>query len=135
MKVEEIKIGTPVTYYSTIKGNGEKLNPISSIITSKPWTLGNGEIVCNIDGVSGVVSIALLEKRIIGKNLKQGMKAKVFPASQGFDPGEEGFMILIKNSENSQYRCWLIEDGEPYFTKDKEEAEAKAEKLNEKFKS
>lgn len=63
------------------------------------------------------------------------MKAKAFPASQGFDPGEEGFMILIKTSQNSQYRNWLVEDGKPYFTQDKEEAEAKALKLNEQFKA
>lgn len=68
MKVEEIKIGKPVTYYSVIKQSGEKMNPKPTIITSAPWTLGHGDIVCKVDGVSGGVLISHLEKReITGK--------------------------------------------------------------------
>lgn len=63
------------------------------------------------------------------------MKAKVVPALQGFDPEEKGFMILIKQSEHGRYKSGLLIDGKPYFTHHKEEAEAKALKLNETFKA
>lgn len=71
MKVEEIKIGTPVTYYSRIdEATGEKLNPQKTFITSKPCTLGHGRIACEVDGVPHGVLISHLEKREIIVNKK-----------------------------------------------------------------
>ncbi|MGQ7871357.1 hypothetical protein [Sunxiuqinia sp. sy24] len=72
MKVEHIKIGTPVTYYTVVKANGEKWDPKPTFITSDPWTLGDGAIVCKVDGVAGGVAISHLEKReiVVNKNRK-----------------------------------------------------------------
>jgi len=64
MKVEEIKIGTPVTYHPAIIA-GRKLFPLKSFITSKPFTDEDGDIICQIDGVSSGVMISHLEKREI----------------------------------------------------------------------
>lgn len=75
MKVEEIKIGTPVTFYQLMTDQKEKLCPIETFITSKPWTLGHGDIVCKVDGVSGGVLISHLEKREIIVNKKPEKQA------------------------------------------------------------
>lgn len=64
MKVEEIKVGTPVTYHQAIV-SGRKLFPVKSFITSKPFTDEDGDIVCKIDGASGGVLITHLERRKI----------------------------------------------------------------------
>ena len=64
MKVEEIKIGTPVTYYPAIVA-GRKILPKHTFITSKPFTDDDGDIVCEIDGIAGGVLISHLEKREI----------------------------------------------------------------------
>ncbi len=46
MKLEEIKIGIPVIYWSVIKENGERFGPKETVITSDAWQLGHGEVVC-----------------------------------------------------------------------------------------
>ena len=61
MNVEEIKIGTPVIYWSIIKDNGKKIGPKKTKITSDVWTLGHGDIVCKVEGVSGGVLISHLD--------------------------------------------------------------------------
>ncbi len=64
MKVEEIKIGTPVTFFQLIT-DGEKHYPIKTFITSKPSTDKDGDIVCSVDGVYTPVLISHLDKREI----------------------------------------------------------------------
>jgi len=63
MKVQHIKVGAPVTYWGVIKENGEKYDPLETVITSDAWQLGHGEIVCKVEGVSGGVLISHLEAR------------------------------------------------------------------------
>lgn len=63
MKVEEIIIGTTVTYWDIIKPNGEKFDPLETEIESEPWELGSGHIVCKVKGKRGGVSIKHLEKQ------------------------------------------------------------------------
>lgn len=70
MKVEEIKIGTPVTFFQALDENDKKILPLSTFVTSKPFTDEDGDIVCKVDGVSGGVLISHLEKREIVGNLK-----------------------------------------------------------------
>jgi len=62
MEKSEIKIGTPVIYWGIIKQNGEKFNPKDTTITSEPWELGHGELVCKVEDISGGVAITHLEK-------------------------------------------------------------------------
>jgi len=57
MTPEQIIIGTPVIYHSVITNEGERLYPKQTIITSTPWTLGCGHLVCKVEGVSGGVSL------------------------------------------------------------------------------
>lgn len=63
MKLEDVKIGSPVTYYSIITKGGQKIGATETEITSVPWELGCGEIVCKVKGKSGSVSIRHLELR------------------------------------------------------------------------
>jgi len=60
MEEKDIKIGTKVLYRSIITQN-YRSNGMKTTITSKPWTLGSGEVVCKVDGISGGVSIKHLE--------------------------------------------------------------------------
>lgn len=60
MEPEEIIIGTPVIYYSTIMNDGRKLGPFPTVITSEPWEIG-GQMCCKVKGKSGAVSIRHLE--------------------------------------------------------------------------
>lgn len=63
MKKEDIKIGTKVIYWAAIDGK-EKSDPIETKVTTEPWNLGDTKtIVCNVEGVSGCVSIQHLDKR------------------------------------------------------------------------
>jgi len=62
MKVQEIKIGVPVTFYGVITKAGEKLNPVESTITSECWDVC-GSTVCEIDGIRGGIDITHLELR------------------------------------------------------------------------
>ena len=64
MKEKDIKIGTKVYYYPVALPNGQKdkTKVKKTVITSEPWKLGHGEIVCNIRGVTGCVSIKHLKK-------------------------------------------------------------------------
>ena len=60
MKVEDLKIGTPVIYWSVIYDDGEKDFPIQTVVTSESWKVGD-ELVCRIDGISGAVALSHLE--------------------------------------------------------------------------
>ncbi|MFV0376882.1 MAG: hypothetical protein ACK5JD_06210 [Mangrovibacterium sp.] len=64
MKVEEIKIGVPVTFFQ-IKAEGTMYLPIQTFITSKPYTDDDGDIVCQVDKIKGGVLISHLERRDI----------------------------------------------------------------------
>jgi hypothetical protein len=61
MKIEEIKVGTPVIYWGIITEKGERLHPLKTVITSEPWALGHGEVVCKVAGISGGVAISHLD--------------------------------------------------------------------------
>ena len=63
MKIQEIKIGTKVNYYpySREDGSFDGITPTPTNITSEPWELGHGAIVCKVKGVSGGVLITHLE--------------------------------------------------------------------------
>ncbi len=61
MEQHEIIIGTPVTYYSVLRGE-EKLFPKETKITSEPYDMC-GQMCCMVEGKSGCVSIIHLEKR------------------------------------------------------------------------
>lgn len=74
MENEEIKIGTPVIYWSIIEENGERSNPYKTEIISPSWELGHGEIVCKIKGKSGAVSIKYLDKITPGSLLAAQFK-------------------------------------------------------------
>jgi hypothetical protein len=41
MKNSEIKVGTPVIYWGIVKQNGERFNPLKTVIASEPWELGH----------------------------------------------------------------------------------------------
>ena len=62
MKLEDIKPGTPVIYWGVIKDSGQRFDPFKTVITSEPWQLGHGEVVCKIAGRSGGHSIRHLDK-------------------------------------------------------------------------
>lgn len=61
MKVDEVKIGTPVIYWLIIDKNGQGSHPFETEITSEPWQLGSGEIVCKVKGKTGGISIRHLQ--------------------------------------------------------------------------
>lgn len=61
MKKSEIKIGTPVIYWGIIEDNGERFYPLKTTISSEPWELGHGDVVCKVEGKSGGVSISHLD--------------------------------------------------------------------------
>lgn len=61
MTEKQIKIGTPVIYWSIIKKSGERFDPIKTVIESDVWKLGHGLAVCKVKGVSGGVSIKHLQ--------------------------------------------------------------------------
>ena len=64
MEKSEIIIGTKVNYYPIISENtGQKFGKTETVITSEAWELGDGTIVCKVEGVSGGVAINHLEKR------------------------------------------------------------------------
>jgi len=127
MKLKDIRIGIPVFYYSKIEASGKRSNAIPTIITSRAFSMC-GDFFCDVDCVSGSVLVSHLEKRLIGKKLNKDMKAKVVEGYHGFGSEERNvFMILIKKN------MVLLADGKPYWTLHREEAEAKAGKLNEKF--
>lgn len=67
MNPDQIIVGTPVTYYSVIAENGAKSYPLHTYITSEPWKMNSGEIVCKIEGRAGGVSIKHLEPNNHGK--------------------------------------------------------------------
>lgn len=69
MKVSEIKIDTPVIFWGIVDENGQKFNPLKTVIVSEPWELGHGAIVCKVAGISGGVLISHLEKVIPGSRL------------------------------------------------------------------
>lgn len=61
MQKSEIKVGTPVIYWGIVKQNGERFNPLKTVISSEPWDLGHGEVVCKLVGKSGSVAISHLD--------------------------------------------------------------------------
>lgn len=61
MQKSEIVVGTPVIYWGVIKENGERSGPLKTMISSDPWELGHGEIVCKVVGKSGGVAISHLD--------------------------------------------------------------------------
>lgn len=65
MKEQDIIIGTKVFYYPVIPDDSTFPRPKKTIITSKPWKLGHGEVVCKVRGITGCVSIKHLKKRKI----------------------------------------------------------------------
>lgn len=64
MYESQIKIGTKVKYYPLCNRDGsfDGQNFKETVITSEPWRLGHGDLVCKVEGVSGGVSISHLEK-------------------------------------------------------------------------
>jgi hypothetical protein len=66
MNIEDIKVGTPVTYWSVIKDDGSKHDPTRTVITSDPYDIGD-QTVCMIRGKVGAVSIRHLEPIPTGK--------------------------------------------------------------------
>ena len=63
MKIGEIKVGVPVTYWGVIKGNGDKFDPYETAISSEAWQLVHGDWVCKIEGKSGGMLLSHLELR------------------------------------------------------------------------
>ena len=63
MKIQDIKIGKPVNYYSTCNEDGsfEGRTPKKTFIASEAWKLGHGAHVCKVEGVRGGVSLTHLE--------------------------------------------------------------------------
>lgn len=60
MKKQQIKVGTEVIYWSVIS-NVRKFYPKLTKITSEPWALGSGHLVCKVEGIAGGVCIDHLE--------------------------------------------------------------------------
>jgi len=58
---EDIQIGMPVIYWGVIDDECNRFDPFKTVITSEPWALGHGAIVCKIAGKSGGVSIDHLD--------------------------------------------------------------------------
>ena len=61
MNAIEVKVGMPVIYWGVIKDNGQRFDPLKTVITSEPWKLGHGEDVCKVAGKSGGVSLRHLD--------------------------------------------------------------------------
>jgi len=61
MQKSEIEVGTPVIYWGVVKQNGQRLNPLKTVIASEAWELGHGEVVCKVVGRSGGVAISHLD--------------------------------------------------------------------------
>lgn len=64
MEVNEIIVGTPVTYWAVIKGNGQRFDPTNTVITSEAYEVG-GQLCCKVSGISGAVSIKHLVKAFL----------------------------------------------------------------------
>lgn len=77
MKQEDIEIGTPVIYWKIIKDDGSRLEPVKTEITSEPWKLGHGDMVCKVEGISGGVMLTHLDPITTGSLMAaklQGLK-------------------------------------------------------------
>lgn len=61
MDIFQIKIGTPIIYWGIINETGEKFYPTKTEITSEPWILGHGAVVCKVKGKSGGIMITHLD--------------------------------------------------------------------------
>ena len=62
LRLQQCKIGMNVTYYPFVKRRIEGEDPIKTVITSEPWE-ASGEVVIQVDGVRGGVSIKHLAER------------------------------------------------------------------------
>lgn len=60
MKVQELKVGTPVIYWKTKKSNGEKFDPVETEITQEPFDY-YGTLVCFVKHRSGFVACSHIE--------------------------------------------------------------------------
>ena len=62
------------------------------------------------------------------------MKAKVIDAFDRKNPEKDCYMIAIQEGKKgSRYNKYLSQDGKPYYTYHKDEADDKVKKLNEEF--
>lgn len=91
MQKSEIKVGTPVIYWGVIKENGQRFDPLKTVIRSESWELGHGQTVCKIAGKSGGVCIkhldtitagSLMAARLIG--LKEVSDEDIKDATKSF---------------------------------------------------
>ena len=61
MRREDIKSGVQVIYWGIIKDDGQRFDPLKTVIASDPWELGHGDVVCKVAGKSGGVCISHLD--------------------------------------------------------------------------
>ncbi len=59
LRLDQVKIGVAVLYYSWIVNEDTHSDPKESVITSESW-MCCGELVCKIEGTSGGVCISHL---------------------------------------------------------------------------
>ena len=60
MTIQDVAIGSKVIYWSIIKRNGLKSNPLSTTITSEAFEIG-GEIFCTVQDITRSIPIRNLE--------------------------------------------------------------------------
>lgn len=123
MKIEEIIIGTPITYYGVITDEGEKLYPVESEITTGPRWVGT-ELVCEIKDVIGVVSIEHLEIRKSSPSPAEGASLEQIKQQYAIDRGYENWHELeLDNGKSDMCRIWP-EVAERYHAAQQSQAKA-----------
>lgn len=91
MKIEDIKVGTPVIYWGIVKQNGEKYDPLKTVIASEMWELGNLEKVCKVVGKSSGVAITHLEKITVGSLIAAKIKGLAEISDEDIKSATENF--------------------------------------------
>lgn len=100
MLKSEIKIGTEVIYWQVLKANGEKFDPIKTIIISEPFELGHGLPVCKLQGLDGGVSIKHLDfptEKVLNDARSKGL---VLSSSEIIEKTITPFLITKKSEED-----------------------------------
>lgn len=105
MLKSQVKIGTEVIYWQVLKANGEKFDPIRTIIISEPFELGHGLPVCKLQGVDGGVSIKNLD--FVTEEVLNDARSKGLTLSSSLEIIEKTItpFLIKKKSEDDCYKA------------------------------
>ncbi len=108
MEQSKVIIGTPVIYWKVIKEDGMRLDPVKTEITSEPWELGHGEVVCKVKDISGGVSIEHLDLMTPGALFSASIQApdqfsmNMFQNATKEFFNSKGINVIINNGEEQK---------------------------------